>query len=42
MIFGKRKVLTTNQATRPFWVVAGSGIDVREKFGKSVVKEIDY
>ena len=42
MIFGRRKRMTTNPPTRPFWVVAGSGIDVREKFGKSVVKEIDY
>ena len=29
MIFGKRKRVTTNPATRPFWVFAGSGIDVR-------------
>ena len=35
MNFGKRKGLTTNPATRPFWVVAGSGIDVKEEFGKS-------
>jgi uncharacterized protein YfaP (DUF2135 family) len=27
--------MTTNPATRPFWVVAGSGIDVKEEFGKS-------
>ena len=33
--FEKRKGLTTNQATRPFWVVAGGGMDVKEKFGKS-------
>jgi hypothetical protein len=31
MIFGKRKGLTTNPATRPFWMVAGSGLDVKEK-----------
>ena len=35
MNFGKRKGLTTNPATRPFWVVAGSGIDVKGKFSKS-------
>lgn len=29
MNFGKRKGLTTNQATRPFGVVAGSGIDIK-------------
>lgn len=29
MIFEKRKGLTTNPATRPFWVVAGSEIDDR-------------
>ena len=29
MIFGKRKGMTTNLATRPFWEVAGSGIDDR-------------
>ena len=28
MIFGKRKGLTTNPATRPFGEVVGSGIDV--------------
>lgn len=31
MIFGKQKGLTTNPATRPFWMVAGSGLDVKEK-----------
>lgn len=36
MIFGKRKGLTTNPATRPFWVVAGSGMDVKGKFGESL------
>jgi hypothetical protein len=36
LIFEKRKRMTTNPATRPFWVVAGSGLDVKEKFGKSV------
>lgn len=30
MIFGKRKRMTTNPATRPFWVFAGSGLDVME------------
>ena len=40
MIFGKRKRVTTNRATRPFWVVAGSGMDVREKFGKSELIEL--
>ena len=35
--FEKRKGLTTNQATRPFWVVAGGGMDVKEKFSKSEV-----
>ena len=35
MNFGKRKGLTTNPATRPFWMVAGSGIDVKGKFSKS-------
>ena len=30
MIFGKRKRMTTNPATRPFWVFVGSGIDVME------------
>ena len=29
MIFGKRKRVTTNPATRPFLRIAGSGIDVR-------------
>lgn len=29
--------MTTNLATRPFGVVAGSGLDVKEKFGKSVL-----
>lgn len=37
MNFGKRKGLTTNQATRPFWAVAGGGMDVKGKFGKSEV-----
>lgn len=41
MIFGKRKRVTTNRATRPFWAVAGSGMDVREKFGKSEVVDGD-
>ena len=31
--------MTTNLATRPFGVVAGSGLDVKEKFGKSLRKE---
>ena len=35
MNFGKQKGLTTNPATRPFWVFVGSGIDVKGKFGKS-------
>jgi hypothetical protein len=30
LIFEKLKGMTTNPATRPFWVVAGSGIDVKE------------
>ena len=29
VFFGKRKGLTTNPATRPFWVVVGSGIDIK-------------
>ena len=29
LIFEKRKRMTTNPATRPFWVFVGSGIDVR-------------
>lgn len=40
VIFGKRKRMTTNPATRPFWVFVGSGMDVREKFGKSEVAEV--
>ena len=32
--------MITNPATRPFWVFAGGGIDVREKFGKSRVMEV--
>lgn len=31
LVFEKRKRLITNQATRLFWVVAGGGIDVKEK-----------
>ena len=27
MIFGKRKWMITNLATRPFWVLVGSGMD---------------
>lgn len=30
-ILGKRKWMTTNPATRPFWMVVGSEIDVRGK-----------
>ena len=30
--------MTTNPATRLFLVVVGSGMDVREKFGKSEVE----
>ena len=37
MIFEKRKRMTTNQATRPFWLVACGGMEVKEKFGKSEV-----
>ena len=32
MIFGKRKRMTTNPATRPFWVFAGSGLDVKRGY----------
>ena len=32
MIFGKRKGLTTNPATRPFLVIVGSGIDVKRGY----------
>ena len=39
VIFKKRKKLTTNPATRPFWVVVGSGMDVKGKFGKSELTE---
>lgn len=39
MIFRKRKALTTNPATRPFWVFVGSGIDVKGKFGKLEFEE---
>ena len=39
MNFGKRKGLTTNPATRPFGVVASSGIDVKGKFGKLEFEE---
>lgn len=40
MNFGKRKGLTTNQATRPFWVFAGSGIDVgKEEFRMPTKKQ---
>ena len=35
VIFERGKKLTTNPATRPFWVVVGSGLDMKEKFGKS-------
>ena len=38
MFFGKWKRMTTNPATRLFLVVVGSGMDVREKFGKSEVE----
>ena len=34
LIFEKRKGLITNPATRLFGTVAGSGIDVKGKFGK--------
>ena len=37
MIFERGKKLTTNPATRPFWVFAGSGLDVgrrRQKCSK--------
>ena len=27
--------MTTNPATRPFWVFAGSGLDGKGKFGES-------
>jgi hypothetical protein len=30
MVFGKKKGLTTNPATRPVLVFAGSGLDVEE------------
>ena len=40
LIFEKRKGLTTNLATRPFWVVVGGGLDGKEKFGKSEVVEV--
>ena len=42
MFFGKWKRMTTNLAIRPFWVVAGGGIDVREKFGKSEFARDNY
>ena len=32
MIFGKWKRMTTNPATRPFWVFAGSGLDVKRGY----------
>ena len=32
MIFGKRKRVTTNPATRPFGVFVGSGIDVKRGY----------
>ena len=38
MFFGKWKRMTTNPATRLFLVVVGSGMDVREKFGKSEIE----
>lgn len=37
--FGKQKGLTTNLATRPFWVFVGSGIDVKGKFGRLQFEE---
>ena len=37
--FGKQKGLTTNPATRPFWVFVGSGIDVKGKFGRLQFEE---
>ena len=35
MIFGKRKGMTTNPATRPFREVVGSGLDVKRGYTKS-------
>ena len=35
LIFEKRKGLTTDLATRPFWEFVGSGLDGKGKFGES-------
>ena len=37
--FGKQKGLTTNLATRPFWVFVVSVIDVKGKFGRLQFEE---
>ena len=42
MIFENRKGMTTNPATRLFLRVTGSGMDVKEKFGKSKVMEVTH